>query len=221
MRRIVWVSLLALALCATSASAANVLDNPDWSTYDPAGSEQGWTQWAGPGEWNAQAPGNPTPAGQFTKTGGGGHGGWYQVVEAAAGTEMNVDADWTGDTAGGGWAEVMLFSFDHDPSHAEVVAVFDLPGGPGGPVNQHIAYKHDSFGLPGGATWDWEAASSLPEQGEFNNGTIESDGWVVVGLKAGGGGGQWAAWDNLVLTPEPATALLLGLPLLFLRRRRT
>jgi hypothetical protein len=44
---------------------------------------------------------------------------------------------------------------------------------------------------------------------------------VIVALKVGsvGSEGSWATYD-LTYVPEPAAALLLGLPLMLLRRRR-
>jgi hypothetical protein len=67
--------------------------------------------------------------------------------------------------------------------------------------------------------WDWLPASQSPHP-QGNHGSVHNIGVIVVGMKLGGFPMGWVQFDNIVLTPEPTTLLLLGIPAIFLRRRR-
>ena len=219
MRKLVLVSLLTLLMSASSASAVNLLVNGDWGTGD----ETGWTRWRAPwgsGEnWNVTAAGPTPPEGTLHLNAAAGTSsfGWYQVVPVPASEPVTIDGDWTGDVSPTAWAEVMLFSVAPGTSANDIVSRIDSGAG------ADIAAKKDGWGLNPPDVWDWAPITAAPGDGGFEKHSI---GWVVVALKLGTGtwnpnhNGLSASFDNLVLTPEPAAALLLGLPMLLLRRRR-
>ncbi len=218
MKIFIWSCAL-VGLVATGANA-QLLVNGD---FDDPVSENGWTRWQAP--WTVGAPqwtdlpGPSTgdldlPPGSFSSY------GWYQVVALPNGTVATIDGLWEGDVNPLGWAEVMLFSVPVGTPAATIVNQIDV-GAAG-----DIAYKKDGWGQnTPPEVWGWEVCSLSPATGG-NAGTTTSVGWVVVGLKIGTGtwnpghNGISAHYDNLVLVPEPASALLLGLPMLLLRRRR-
>lgn len=201
---------LMLAL-ATPALAG--LINGDWATGD----ETGWTRWAAPwGASNYAVTGNgPTPpeGTASLKQGEQGSFGWYQTIKCTVGWTCTVTADWAGDIGSAGWAEVMFWT------QAE-------PGGEGNRADTgnaaDIAFKKDSWGMNPPTQWSWQPASLSPHPGG-NNGTVVSQGYVVVALKLGSvsGNAVRTSWDNIKVecVPEPAMMLLLGIPALFLRRR--
>lgn len=205
------VSLLAMT---AAVSGANLLVNGDFSMDEPAG----WTRWNAPwgnyGDW--------TISGGTGKHGLPGPGtwnsyGWYQAVAVPAGTACNVSGTWKGDVDPFAWAEVMLFSVPAGTPAATIVSTIDT----GAAAN--IAAKKDGWGLNPPAVWGWSPISAAPTG---NAGSVVSQGLVVVATKIGTGdwnpnhNALYVEFDELVLTPEPATALLLGLALPFIRRRR-
>jgi hypothetical protein len=196
------LAMVAACLVAASGTAqAQSLVNGDWETADETGWSQVTSTWGGGFTWTVGPPGNaPTPDNAGHLTLDSGSFGWYQVVEVPTSWDVTVDADWMGNDIS--WCEVMLFTFDHDPSYADVYGVFDT-----GPVDA-IAYKKDRFGMNPLTTWTWEAASLSPHP-QGNGGTITSEGWIVVGLKLGANAGTdvSAAWDNIVITVDPGPCL--------------
>lgn len=208
------VCLVSLLAITAAASGANLLVNGDFSAPEPAG----WSRWGAP--WGNYA--DWTIAGGTGKVTLPGPGtwnsyGWYQAVAVPAGTVCNVSGRWQGDVDPFAWAEVMLFSVPAGTDAATIVNKLDT-GAAG-----DIAAKKDGWGLNAPAVWQWAPISGAPHG---NAGTVVSQGLVVVGTKLGTG--DWnpnhdmlfVEFDELVLTPEPATALLLGLALPLLRRRR-
>jgi len=213
MKKIALIGMLAVMAFAVSVNAQNLLVNGDFGTGD----ETGWTRWRAPWGstevWSVTSNG-PTPP-EGTLSGGGGQGsfGWYQVVEVPASEMVAVEADWAGDIGSAGWAEIMLYTSDS--------ATADWAGLADAGAAANIAYKKDSWGQNPPTTWDWEKASLSPAN-NGNGGVIHSLGWVCVAVKLGASGAPLGVLsvDNITLTPEPAAALLLGLPLLLIRRRR-
>ena len=212
MRKMAMIGLVAMLFTA-SASAAIV--NGDWNA-----GEAGWTRWAAPwgaGNWAVTANGPTPPEGTaFLNGGQQGSFGWIQIVACPESWICTVNADWAGDIDGAGWAEVMLWS-TANPDMAANINRADVGNA------ADIAFKKDSWGMNPPTAWGWQPASASPHPGG-NGGTVHSLGWAVVALKAGSvsGAAVWTSWDNIRLdcTPEPTAALLLGIPALFLRRRR-
>jgi hypothetical protein len=197
--------LLVLAVVAP-ASAVNLLVNGDFSA-----GETGWTRWAAPWGASNYAVG-PTDL-QYLNQGQQGSFGLYQVVPVPASEMVEVSADWAGDINGAGWAEVMLYtSADPNANWANIADTGNA---------SDIAFKKDSWGMNPPTAWTWQAASLSPHP-SGNGGVIHSEGYVCVATKLGSvsGSAVGVEFDNIVLTPEPATMLLLGIPVLFLRRRR-
>lgn len=191
-------------LAIVSVASGNVLVNGDWSTGD----ETGWIRsnpavWGSNQNWSVTSYGPTAPEGSLTMDGGS--FGWLQIVEVDAGATAELSLDWMANNAG--WIEVMLWTEASEPDLAAVKTIFDDGDA------AKTAFKEEGY------TTAWEQATSLWPGG--NDGTVVSDGWVIVGLKLGsGGGGAAGSFDNIVLTPEPATLLLLGMGLALVRRRR-
>jgi len=193
------------------AGAANVLANGDWSTSD----ETGWTRWVGGAQgcsWAVTSTGPTPPEGTLSLNQElAGSFGWVQVVGGVpVGAVCTLTADWKGDVGSQGWVEVLLFSVTQGTSVSNITSRLDQGD------MADIAFMKE-WGVP---PWDWEAA--LPAPGG-NGGMISNIGDVVVGLKLGSLDGEsFSSFDNLVLTPEPATIALLGFGAvgLLARRRR-
>ncbi|MDM8004529.1 MAG: hypothetical protein QUV05_00015 [Phycisphaerae bacterium] len=204
MKKVIVIVILAVA----TPAFANMVVNGDFSN-----GENGWTRWRatwGTTEnWDAS-----TGVGNLYGGGGNGSFGWFQVVPTWVSEFVKVDAMWTGDIGGSGWAEVMLFSVPVGTSDADIANRLDTGAA------ADIAFKKDSWGMNPPTAWDWQAASLSPHP-SGNGGVIHNtEGWIVVGTKLGGFPLGTVNFDNIVLTPEPAAMLLLGLPLLLVRRRR-
>ena len=245
MRTLVLASLLVVLLWASSASAQCSLGQNRLSNGCFDDGENFWTRYPCDGgastgggcSWEIGdfcVPGEPPCDGldccvppqakaQYCDVGGGANNvGWYQIVDVCESRDVHLDACWCGDVSDQwGWAEIGMFNLSEAASSAceDIEAVID-----DGPVSR-ICYKKDAWDMNGGASpWDCELASASPYNDGNPTGDLHSDGsGVVVFLKVGGvttGGSWWTAFDCVTLTPEPATALLLGLPLLLVRRRR-
>ena len=205
---------LAIALMVISVPAFAGVVNGDWATGD----ETGWTRigssWGGGMSWAVTSNGPTAPEGLLQCDSGS--FGWYQIItDCPVGVECTVEADWTGNSID--WIEIMFWSVAAGTPVATIEGTFDS-----GPASA-IAYKKDAWGVNPPTTFDWEAASLSPLAGG-NGGTVVNNGWLVVGLKLGkGGGGAAAAYDNITVTcvPEPASllAMFAGLGGLILRRK--
>ena len=143
-----------------------------------------------------------------------GSSGCYWRIPGYASEIVELIGDWNGDSGSGGWAEVMLVTSTEGMSHSDIVAILDGPGESG-----MVLSKYDSWGLDPNP-WDEDIMDSdwqAPEHNVAPNPMHLTCGEVVVALKVG----NTAAYNvTLELVPEPASALLLGLPLLLIRRRR-
>ena len=125
---------------------------------------------------------------------------------------VSVTGTWEGDCGGSGWAEVMFFTSTEGLDDSVVANRMDVGAG------IDIAAKHDSWGLNGGPVFGPEPIEAAPHPspgGVFELHATCSE--VIIGLKVGNTAN--VTYD-LTYIPEPATALLLGLPLLLVRRRR-
>jgi hypothetical protein len=199
----VLIGLVAVLAIAASASAALVV-NGDFSTGD----ETGWTHWRAPwgsGEtWTVGSPGNPAPG--LTLSAGNASFGSFQIVPVPAGELAVLNGEWKLTTVG--WVEYDLFTMaTNDPTGAanriDTGAAAD------------IAFKKD-----GGSSLPSFMSARTTTNAGFNGGSVVSLGYVVIGLKLGGFPTGTASFDNITLTPEPVSLLLLGLPMLLIRRRR-
>jgi hypothetical protein len=236
----VLVSLLAMMAFATTASA-NLIINGDFGTGD----ETGWTRWRAPWGINENwsvgpcpGPCNPEgcdppceePFGVLTLAPAAAWSsfGWFQRIQVQAGQIYELSGCWCGDVSPLGWAEVMAFSCTEGVSDDDVISRIDTGNG------ADIAAKKDGWGLNPPDVWDCDEIGDAP-YGSYNvimtptGPAFEIPATcneIVIALKLGTGtwnpdhDGMYACFDNLELVPEPVTALLLGLPMLFLRRRR-
>jgi hypothetical protein len=196
-------------LAVTSAAYALPVVNGDWGTGD----ETAWTRWRAPwgaGETWAVTNNGPTPPEGSLSTSQSGSFGWYQRVPVIESETYQLVADWAGNVTAPGWAEIGVIMGTDAMDDAAVVGAID--GGQG------IIAKKDGWGLNPPAQWGWEPISlALVNPDTFH----ATSGEVAVFIKLGANPGSvQLSVDNIELLPEPATALLLGLPILFLRRRR-
>jgi len=125
---------------------------------------------------------------------------------------ISVCGCWSGDTGDAGWAEVMMFTSTEGMSDADIIARIDTGAA------ADIVAKKDSWGLNPPNPWSLESITLAMTNPQEIHATCAE---VVIALKVGtvGTKGSWATYD-LTYVPEPAAALLLGLPLMLLRRRR-
>lgn len=166
--------------------------------------------------WGQAATVSDQGGGVFNLSLSSGSAGIFWRLPAFPSEIVRITGTWTGDTDGAGWAEVMMFTSTEGLSDADIASRIDTGAA------ADIVAKHDSWGLNGDPAWAWqpiEAAPANPPGGLYEIHATCAE--VIVGLKVGqsGGSGTWATYD-LTFVPEPAAALLLGLPLMLLRRRR-
>jgi len=218
---------LTLLIGASSAGGANLLVNGDFSQPEPTGWTRWWADWGNYADWTISGgTGYHGLAGIQGDFGTIGSYGWFQVVPVPAGEEVHVTGLWRGDVDPLGWAEIMLFSV---PVGTPIGDVSMAPGTVWYRVNEgaaaDIAFKKDGFGMNPPEVWGWEAAD-LSTHPAGNGGSVTSLGWVVVATKIGTNYDNashdllYVEFDEIYLVPEPATLLLLALPLAFVRRRR-
>ena len=205
MRKIALLCALALMVSASTVFALPVVNG------DFENGENGWTRWAapwgGPNNWDASAGVGhlDTGAGSF---------GWYQRVPVIPSEIYTLVGEWQGDVSAPGWAEIGVIVSTEGMSDSEVVGVID------GPAGSHVLAKKDGWGLNPPAAWDWDSIANAPYE-DSNMEVHMTCAEAVVFLKLGSNPGNvWVEFDNIELVPEPAAVLLLGLPMLLIRRRR-
>ena len=202
------VALIAVLLMAAPAFG-NLVTNGDFS----AGSA-GWTGYMSPWgtgiSWDAGS-------GAMVGTGGTGSSAQYQLLTGLIpGEAYHIEAELVAGDGDLNWIEV-LFMPDDGRSMADQLD--------SGPLNSAIISKVDGWGMNGGmpsgphadlAAWYYPSGPNTKDI--VSTGTV-----MIVAVKTGSGGaGTYAAFDNIVVTPEPASLALVafgGLPLLLRRRR--
>jgi len=193
-----------LAMFATQVSAQNLLVNGDFSTNN----DTGWTtwnsSWGGGFTWDAST-------GVGTLQTNTGSFGWYQALTTVPGQQYTITADFSG--AGDlNWVECLFFNDDGRSMLDQLDA----------PLNSSIIAKVDGWGMNGGMPFGPGSITSYYYPSGLKTNVITATGTTMyVGLKTGSGGlGTNATFDNVIVTPEPATMALLGLSALALLRRR-
>lgn len=191
------VSLVFIAvLILPRASQGTLLTNGDFETGDGTG----WDNWG----FNFAVVSDPVYSQDvYSATLWWSDAGWVQLVSATEGETYTLSGD-------------MI----HNPELNKRVAILKLEFWDAGDTTQIAAYEIGRLGTQDDAdTWFSYSDSFVAPTG---TGLVK----VVLlyeDLTSGGPGDPagLAYWDNIVLTPEPATVALLGLGgLLILRRRR-
>ena len=216
MRRIALLGALALMVSATTVFALPVVNGD----FDDPVSENGWTRWRAPWGTNEVWSDPPGPSAGRLELSGNGSFGWYQRMEVIPSEIYTLVGEWQGDIGSAGWAEIMVFTSTEGMSEQDIVSRIDSGAA------ADIAIKKDSWGLNPPTVWGWDDVNNSKFDGSPNPPPFEihmTCAEAVIALKLGSvqnGGAQWVEYDNLELVPEPAAALLLGLPMLLIRRRR-
>lgn len=194
-KALVCVAVLAMAV---SAYAGNL---------DPAAA----IPWAAP--WGSPATVTNLGGGvvNLDITSNNGSAGIFWRLPAYESEIVQITGTWEGNCGGSGWAEVMFFSSTAGWSDGDVASRIDTGNA------ADIAAKHDSWGLNGGPVFGPEPIEAAPMPGGSGFLIHATCDEVIVALKVGNTAN--VTYD-LTYIPEPATALLLGLPLLLFRRRR-
>lgn len=197
-----------LALFAVQANATNLVANGDFSTND----ETGWTQWSSP--WGSGFSWDASTGAGVLKTDTGSFG-WYQAIPTVPGEPYTITANWIG-TGTWNWVEVLFFNDDG----REVYLQLDSP------LDSSVIAKVDGWGMNGGMPFDGAITAYYYPNGPGTNVITATGTTMYVGLKAGATntdtpGSVQVAFDDVVVTPEPVTLALLGLPALALLRRRS
>lgn len=224
MRTMVLVSLLAMMAFATTASA-NLIVNGGFDTGD----ETGWTRWNSPWgggqvwevlDCDCEQGTCPEPCDDLqgrlrlppnaTRS-----FGWFQRIAVQASTTYTLSGCWCGELLDHGWAEVMMFTCTEGMSDSDIASRLDTGNA------ADIVAKKDTWGLNPPNPWDCDNLADSAMNPFDIHATCNE---IVIGMKLGSDTGKaqdrWVCFDHLSLVPEPTTALLLGLPLVLLRRRR-
>ena len=210
-RKALIISALVCAMILAQSAQAGMINGD----FDDPVSENGWTRWRAP--WGAgEVWDDPAGPSAGTLSLPNGSFGWYQRIQVVPSCDYTIEGEWSGDIDGAGWAEVMLFTCTEGQTEEDVVAIIDS-----GPTSA-IAVKKDSWGLNPPTQWGWEPIGLSPHPDGPGLTIHATCAEIVVALKVGDGGGSGStvSFDNLALTPEPATIALLGLGGLALLRRR-
>ena len=216
MRKLALLSALALMVSASTVFALPLVNGD----FDDPVSENGWTRWRAPWGTNEVWSDPAGPSSGDLGLSGNGSFGWWQRVPVIPSEIYTLQGEWAGDVGGAGWAEVMVFTSTEGLTDSDIASRVDTGAA------ADIAIKKDSWGLNPPTAWGWEDVNNSKYDESPNPPPFEihmTCAEAVIALKLGsveGGGSQWVSYDNLELVPEPAAALLLGLPMLLIRRRR-
>jgi len=241
MRALRVVSLMVMAVLVASPALAEFLVNGSFELNGGSGTTpDGWTKWLerGTAEGAVTTSGTPNdPAWPnhdgnwwLSVEGTNLNGGFWQQVDVSAAKNANaqlqLDGYWRSDptAANSQWGEVIYFDGVFAPTDGADVDTNQAAFRDGNLANGELLWKRDTFS----PTTAWDSLISATPGLAFKSSAIigantlpaPTSGTITIILKAGNvGGDQGVDYDRMTLTPDPATVLLLGLPLLLIRRR--
>lgn len=188
--------VLAIGLLLPTVSQATLLTNGDFETGDGSG----WLTWNG---YNAAVVSDPVYSqDSYSAALWWSDAGWVQLVSATAGLEYTLSGDMIHDTAWNKREAILKLEF-WDAADTTQLAAYEI-----GILTAQSA--DDSW-------YSYSDSAVAPDgTGLIKVVLLYED--LTIG-KPGDPAGV-AYWDNVVLTPEPATICLLGLGGLFLLRRK-
>lgn len=221
MRKVTLLGVLAVVALAASAQGALYYENFEdglagWSIWTERGTNTSAAVSEDPDVGDPNEPVLDNPNATMALVGGNSfNGGIYTTVSGLpTNTPLEIDGWWkpTSWPANNAWAEVIVIADDPPPPPQN---------GSDYNVAANLEYKTDSFnagGLGAGGIGRMSLTAEVTNDGTFTTTT----GQITIILKVGNGSGTTTcAFDDIIITPEPTAALLLGLPMLFLRRRRS
>jgi hypothetical protein len=223
--RKLFVSLSCVALSATAASAAISITNGDFQTSAPGASQADVVGWFDD---------SPSPTNWW-------EGAWYGPTVSPNGTSvlglsyMNATSHWAYQSIGTNSESLATIALQFDVGSftdagglrnlGVTFSLYQSDGSFSGADNANIVGAVgvtliDSFSV---TTGDIAAGAMVPGlTGSLDLATANTTGELFLHITnfAAGTGEPWAAVDNLVVVPEPSTALLGGIGVLALLRRR-
>jgi hypothetical protein len=207
MRRMMLCSVAVLAL-VSAASGGNLVVNGDFSA-----GLSGWTQWNAP--WGPTFTIEVDPINELHLQTNNSSFGVYQAISTVPGQAYTITADWSG-VGSLHWVELQFVNDDGRAVYDQLDA----------PVNASIISKIDGWGMNGGIAGGGPGvlepaavAKFWYPSGLLTNTVVATGTTMYVSLKAGAASSVDAWFDNVSVTPEPATLVLLGLSMLLIRRR--
>jgi hypothetical protein len=219
MRKVDLVCLLAVLVSASQASAGYL-----WFESFENG-QNGWVQWvdransdagglvAEPPTLGAISPESGANATVLRVGGAGYNGGYYKVISGLpTNTPLRVD---------GFWRHSSTSQTNNDWEEVQVLEGA-ISYTPGDDINypSNLEYKNDNFSGHPNFPVGGQISTLAPVANDGNFQT--ASGTVTVVLKYGNNTGStqmWCEFDDVYITPEPASLALLGLPMLLIRRR--
>lgn len=206
--------IMLIGVLATNTYGATAVFMSD---FEAGAGLPGWTEWVQAGSSNIAAVAenpilydNLVTSNDYVASIGGSPefvGGIYTIVSVPTNTPLQIDGAWRTQASppASPYGEVIVY--EYDGSNAPV---------DGQPVLQDVIYRNDLTASPSGWSgiiFDTADALQNPSAGVLGTGSLSGE--VVVLLK-----GQGVEFDDMVVTPEPVTAVLLIIGGLGLLRRR-
>jgi hypothetical protein len=200
MRKIVFVGIV-LAMVAPAMA----------SNLDPAAAKP----WAAPWGHQATMTVGPNNAVSLDIDNNNGSTGFFWRLPAVESEMFALSGTWSGTGAPqNSWSEVLIFSCTEGWTDAQIGAYIDATAN----GNAAIVAKKDGWGMGAPTNLSWTNENITAAATGWGPFTIHAEcAEVVIALKVGNAA---TTTYDLTYTPEPAAALLLGLPMLLVRRRR-
>ncbi|AQT68744.1 PEP-CTERM protein-sorting domain-containing protein [Anaerohalosphaera lusitana] len=211
MKKLVMIVMMCLAV--VSGSSAGLISNGDFSAGPDGSNADNWAKLDGAtsevyyqGGWEGDYPDTQYASGRALSIQAVETYGAQQVLGAVVGQyEVSFAAGYRNDAVTGGDIDLRVSIWD-------TVSDFELAG-------ETITIADPGLAAGGLSDADWGAFSEKTLSFSFDPSNVSEAALRFVNTSTGSWA-QTALIDNVSVTPEPATMMLLGLGALTLRRRR-